>query len=705
MGGNSSRSVITDGQCVVHSSTSDKVTVTAPSSTPIIFNAQQLLPVLSSNDEDSEHYTWDFFDINGVEHNDHGGYVPEGETNIDRSNITKDFMFRSSAANNNKITIYPIYWCSNQAHTLGIYYFWETDENGDPITGGMNKDGRTSDTDLIISTDTNDPDYDTKSRKKYLHRIPIFIDREYDLSSNLIPDNGQVYIENRSPVTKDGEYNHGLNITNFKNWDALTTLINNTNGISSVEDLFIYDATETSFPTGFDEDKIAALNETFESLYPNKKSVLPAECGAHGVSVSYKWNEPLDWYWCSFSITIAEIDETTHWINVPNNAQGWFSLDGKAAYNFTQPAAVKSLGINVTVPDGLNVGMYIDCQYGTLYSQSSRNSITGLNGTTCHAATFKNTVNDRQFFCFEDWMDETQSDADLNDIVFVVQGATPVTTSTIIEEEKQQDEQFQWIIAAEDLGTTDDFDFNDIVVGISTLSEVYGSTPYTRLNLTALAAGGTLDLYLHLNPGSNKKIYGDISSDGTYTLLPHGVTDVANAEWHKWFGNYSKSTMINTEATGGAWSTTRSSCQVLIEGSFSISEYSLAEDNGNIQGFYITVEGCDLANIDPTGETSWTLKGKSSEGAAPQMFLILDKGNETGTTGWKWPKERGHIRDAYDSDKTTSGPSFSDWASNGHNDLYKTWHQYPTGTVIDRSKIGTSQTITTDYEWSDFDGS
>ena len=58
-------------------------------------------------------------------------------------------------------------------------------------------------------------------------------------------------------------------------------------------------------------------------------------------------------------------------------------------------------------------------------------------------------------------------------------------------------------VACEDLGTTDDFDFNDVVFDVSPV-QYYGGNQYTVITLRA--AGGTLDLYLQAS-GVKKEVH------------------------------------------------------------------------------------------------------------------------------------------------------------------------------------------------------
>lgn len=100
--------------------------------------------------------------------------------------------------------------------------------------------------------------------------------------------------------------------------------------------------------------------------------------------------------------------------------------------------------------------------------------------TTPHAAVFSS--NNYSFVGFEDW-----NDMDFNDLVFAVGGTTGGETIKIdVEEDDGQDPSWCYF-AFEDLGTSDDFDFNDIVVRVSTPDENGVAT------VDLCAIGGTLE--------------------------------------------------------------------------------------------------------------------------------------------------------------------------------------------------------------------
>lgn len=159
---------------------------------------------------------------------------------------------------------------------------------------------------------------------------------------------------------------------------------------------------------------------------------------------------------------------------------------------------------------------------------------------------------------------------------------------------------YQWIIACEDLGSTDDYDFNDIVFGIS--YEAGSTTAY----VTPLAAGGTLKANIMFgaqNLGEVHELLGhQAKEDGTYPMINTGRGEVGSA----------------------------SRIAVTVPSNFSLGT--------SMGGFGVVVE---------KGDQVVRIYGPET-GKAPQMFLLQGD--------WEWPKERVGIEVAY--------PDFSKWNGN-----------------------------------------
>lgn len=210
-----------------------------------------------------------------------------------------------------------------------------------------------------------------------------------------------------------------------------------------------------------------------------------------------------------------------------------------------------------------------------------------------------------QYVGFEDG----GGDEDLNDIVFSLNGNIDTEEIPEVPSEEPAVESQSWIIACEDLGSTDDYDFNDIVFKVS---HVAGQNVAT---VTPLAAGGIYESHI---------MYDMTDLGETHQLLGAEATT----------GNYP---MINTTSI----TATGTSQNITVP-----TDFSLANGMG---GLGVSVKIGD--------STSAVLITAPAEGTAPQMFCV------PGT--WAWPTERTKIQDAY--------PNFADWNGNSANaDWYKT---------------------------------
>lgn len=144
-----------------------------------------------------------------------------------------------------------------------------------------------------------------------------------------------------------------------------------------------------------------------------------------------------------------------------------------------------------------------------------------------------------------------------------------------------------WIIACEDLGDTDDFDFNDIVIGIT-----YDNSA-RRLTVTPLAAGGTLRSVVCYN---NMEV----------------------GEIHEMLGG-SSSSMINTHSKG-----TPGDSKVIEN----VSSFDIKANMGGLSVKISKISGENDSQIYAPGK-----------GDIPQMICV------PGT--WAWPTERTSIEKAY----------------------------------------------------------
>ena len=197
--------------------------------------------------------------------------------------------------------------------------------------------------------------------------------------------------------------------------------------------------------------------------------------------------------------------------------------------------------------------------------------------------------------------DNNYGDLDYNDFIFVMEGE-----QTHIEEEP-----VEYIYAVEDLGSTNDFDFNDVVFSVSHVS----GQPHANVKL--LAAGGTLPAEI---------CFGE---------TPYG-------EVHAMFG-VETNVMVNTQKgiTKENMKITKP-FTVNVGATWSHEGLDYTEKFDPKDGFNVKVNNKVVTIYDPGIDT------------APQILVLAHD--------WLWPTERTRINEAY--------PDFEEWGENYTN---KTW--------------------------------
>ncbi|MDE6497906.1 MAG: LruC domain-containing protein [Muribaculaceae bacterium] len=271
--------------------------------------------------------------------------------------------------------------------------------------------------------------------------------------------------------------------------------------------------------------------------------------------------------------------------------------------------------------------------------------------------------------------------------------------------------QYKWRIAAEDLGATDDWDFNDAVFEFSdqirdlntvnTERDAWqigprDAQPVRVISVTPQAAGGTMPLYITYTgkvgavpeiPDGKGQTADIMYSEANQVLKDHmnnlaynEGTFIVGEELHSWLGADSHTTIFNTEATkkypkatsvefvipmdaqptlepGDIWN---SQTQTSSTGTLMASTA-----NKTICGFAVVVDRNNTLNIDAMdspapgihsardlvlGSGAYVIgRPDATNGEiAPQMLLV--------NGSWRWPQERVKISDAY--------PDFSAWLSN-----------------------------------------
>jgi len=187
------------------------------------------------------------------------------------------------------------------------------------------------------------------------------------------------------------------------------------------------------------------------------------------------------------------------------------------------------------------------------------------------------------------------------------------------------DSTMYYYYAFEDLGTTDDFDFNDVILRVSTRNTSTGKS-----SVELVAAGGTMAAQVIYGTTSTVNVGGEV----------HGEFDVATT------------TMVNTNASSnGATKAFKPLGTV---------DVAADADMANLP-FGIVVTGNN-------GQTTKVVRSVANNGHAPLCIVVAGDANGK----WFWPKERVNIATAFSQ--------FGAWgASVGtNNDWYK---NYAAGTV------------------------
>lgn len=591
-----------------------------------------------------------------------GRYLPEGEDN--RGKVVQNFTFVA----NGPFTIYPVFWQTSAYNTLGIYYEskTETEEDGTP---------------KIVHV----PFYTNKIKRENETHANL----EYLLPSSIYPA--------VDPVWLDLNYETTVSDNTLKTDEKYKDL-----GITSANTMTLEQI------AAFKEVYIADLNKNVDQLfhgnltfdYYKLSEAQKAEFKVDDIryEVIVQWDSyAIKLLSYHFTGAPAVVDENG-WKGTQGQQCSYVNQDLYEAYvrfakenedKYATDAELKAAfeqstgktlayewrarGMHVDIEAGTPFGMYIRTQndapgedevgivigrdeYTRFYSNSERNpdqmSTDGVLSKCVHASTHMYTAPSGiqyRVLGFEDWINDgvtetsNVSDLDLNDMMFFIASDNPYDIPDIVDQDPG--EEIEWLIACEDLGNTDDFDFNDVVFSVRHVSG------QTTAVITPLAAGGTLETYL--------------CRDG----------QPISPEWHTLFGVTDFKQMINT--TIGSNPVPGRSFEITVDEDFSLSPLELTEGKElgteimkqNMGGLYVQVIRPDGTRDDITSPTR--------SGEAPQMFLVAQvyhKINEDGTEDegnfsykWQWPIERRAIDTAY--------PEFTDWLqdSKSHAD----WHTRP----------------------------
>ena len=512
--------------------------------------------------------------------------MPEGGINIFNDEVNLDFVFRSVG----DIIIYPVYWETKNTNELGIAY--------------LNNEGVMQHIPIYSNykSDTFDPEANILG--------VTYIDAAYvkTCSINNLCEAAEPVVGDR--VLADGRTFADLDMSKDDDFYILVNSLTNEEYAQIIKN------------NGGD-DVLSVTRYNGLGLFKDASPITQNRWSGNFTTLTYIASNPT-------------YDAATGILGAGNS-----NAVGTTITTNNDNAAVYSRGVKVHVPVGMRYGMYIQREDGS-YFYSVRNHNTdkalqrdeqgnALPGPVFtdegarHAATWTDRKFGWRWLSFEDCKPEEEStNVDINDMVFLIANAvqdddTPNDPPVEIEDpDEPVGEPIKWLIACEDLGAIDDFDFNDVVF------EVEYVAGENKAKITPLAAGGTLETYL---------MRGD---------------EVISGEWHSYFGGASHTQMMNTTTITHH----PASFEIDVDpDNFSIS--SSLEGEGyrkNMGDFHIKVVRAngDVTNITPPGP-----------GDAPQMMLIFQPEGKP----WRWPIERHHIKSAY--------PKFTDWISTGKYEVIK----------------------------------
>lgn len=555
-----------------------------------------------------EHFTKDLIKENN------NGQNPYENTSLVRENFTKDFMAEADT-----FWIFPQYWNTGSylKNQIGIYYYVdEAEANSDGVTAVQYR----TKTDTVSNINH---EYETR----YIRRIPIF--------NGLIKQLQQVKTINEKAPNQNGQYQLSEDEKKALIEKDSTKYKTDENGILSI-------CLNGNWYNEFVNDKNAgyALVEDLSSLFPEKYisynwgelgQIKPSFKDFNGYEDVLKAKEfqTADYLRSTgVQIVLSKRFKFGFYLQNGENQNDKPNTNEESNIRYSEMALNPTYTFDVTNSDGSQTKKYKDVSYiGTLLD-----SETDTYG------------NDKRYLCFEDWMGYN-TNFDINDMVFRIYGFDhlkkhPDPDGEIIDKENpdDKDEPFKWIVAAEDLGALDDFDFNDVVFEVEHVSGQKTAT------IKALAAGGTLPIWLQFNDADKGWI--TVHPDGTGYDITDATLDYN--EWHTWFadGNISSNTMINTGS--GISGVAGKKATINVPEKFSISSgwHCLTpageSEATNMGGFRLVVERED-------GTYSYVEAPEYDENApkhnisniAPQMICV--------PSGWKWPVERTSISTAYNT--------------------------------------------------------
>lgn len=556
------------------------------------------------------------------------GKMPEGCYNADRNGVTVDFTFKFTE---NDIVVRPLYWQTNQTLSFGFFYL---DENGEPVRCPIYDMEKTKDwsDDLVLSYAPAETK--TITVKDFMNDETF---RSFMIAQGVeLKDSPDAWVTDKTAEI------------------ALLTATDNFDGkCSAVDDGKMTKACRAYLESlGYVNSSSAAEESRYNYVY-RWKMTGDKVLQIHYPNPDYQYTY-LDYYKdleITFTYFKTDISQAKAFgtANDMLGEMGGVSSGMKKFETYGYPAMICK-GIKVHIDDiNRTYGAYIYNGNRYMYSVSSLNvgnrwiPKPGAERTVLdddyqsgqkirkykaedfmveegkhayRAATWEGEKYNWRYMSFEDGeiqdtYNASSCDFDMQDFVFIIDNYTPDSEPPIEVIDPEKPKPIKWLIACEDLGNKDDFDFNDVVY------EVEYVAGEKTAKITPLAAGGTLEAYLMRND------------------------EIISREWHSYFGA-SSNQMVNTNSNGGPGET----FTIDVPEDFSISSPAGADGyRDNMGGFHLRV-------IDNDGKEERTIT-PPGVGEAPQMILIFQPEGKP----WRWPLERHSIGIAFDG--------FQKWMEDG----------------------------------------
>ena len=317
-------------------------------------------------------------------------------------------------------------------------------------------------------------------------------------------------------------------------------------------------------------------------------------------------------------LTDEKTGEKYDWVNVKENCSLeplYDKNNGKPKYDYAaDDKMMRAQHFHIKLDDGIRFGFYLTTWYYNNNTNDWEDNVTYFSDSSLNEGLAKGhqafghiEIDGFTYIVVEDIPPTGSNDdkePDYNDFVFTMKG---------VHEHVNETEPISYLYATEDLGGTDDFDFNDVVFSVSHVS----GQPKATVKL--MAAGGILPAYIYFE---NTQV---------------------GSEVHQAFGVDVKE-MVNTN--NGRLLTEKDYVDLgVVEVGKEWSHVAFTE-KGN--GFKVKVE-----NNHKTFEVGTP---GANNGEAPQM-LILNR-------DWLWPTERTRIGCADADCADCAYPGFGQWGEN-----------------------------------------